>query len=279
MRILTSAAVCIIFWGTMSTASALDACDVVKGVIVCDARGGFSPRPGPEPGPGSGVAAPIRYLHTTTDPGVGDCWFWSSLPGGLDAWDPANDPAIIFTIGPLPACPGTPPGPILSAAAVEVLAWRIFRAFPLTAPLPSFEPDSVGITGLPTFMSIVPPAEISHAEILPDGRSLQVRARLTDVSVDWGDGWVTDHRPSSVTGYPHGEAQHTYELKTCPTDYRASHPGGGNCHPTLDHYTVETGFGWFGQYSLGGGWINLGEIAQTASTTYDVDEVVGVLNP
>ena len=89
---------------------------------------------------GDDPSDPIRYLATTTDPGIGDCWYWSSNPPGLDSWDSANDQAVIFLLRALPECPGRPGTHTVTTSR----AWEVFRSFPLRAPRPRLQP-AVGV--------------------------------------------------------------------------------------------------------------------------------------
>ena len=201
---------------------------------------------------------------------IGDCYVWSDIPGGLDAWDPSNDPAVIAIATTLPACPPTP------VVDPEVRAWQVFRSWDLDPPAPTITPEVAGITGLDSHITAPPPPVIVHSEVLPDGRTLEVRARVALVAVDWGDGAVTEHDPETVTGYPDGSAAHAYRLKTCTAEYRRDHPSGGLCHPTLDAYTVSVTHTWVGEYRVGGSWIALGALDRAAAISYDVDEARGV---
>ena len=104
--------------------------DPVDGQVVCN-PGGSVPVPG---GPGTGPGDPgddpgRRYIYTATDPVIGDCYFWSDIPGGIDAWDPGNDPTVIAITTTLPLCPSLPVDP-------EVRAWEIFRSWDLAPPDP-----------------------------------------------------------------------------------------------------------------------------------------------
>jgi hypothetical protein len=263
----------VLLWISTSTAVAGDSCwtDLPSGTLRCSAAGDGSspdlpiPRPADDPG--------LRYVHTSTDPVVGECHFWSNIPGGLDAWDPANDPAVLATVTRLPLCPNPP------ALDAEVRAWDVFRSWDLAPPSPTISPPDVGITGVPSQISSVAPAAIVHSEILPDGRTLAVRATITMLTVSWGDGSVTHHDPATAIGYPDGDVAHVYELKTCASSYRREHPSGHLCHPTLERYEVRATYQWTGEFSVGGGWVELGSLDRTATTSYDVDEARGVNIP
>ena len=252
----------------------------VENAIVCTASGGTPGTGSSGGGSGGGTSAPldpIRYVYTATDPSLGDCYYWSRVPGGIDAWDNSQNHLLIpITVG-LPECPGL--SAVLSPAEVAARAWEVFRAFPLAGPEPAFEPPEQGITGLPTYVSVIDPVPITHTETLPDGRTLEVRARAATLAVAWGDGGTDTYAPGEAAPYPTGAATHVYLLKTCSASYRAEHPSGGNCHPSLDEYAVSTTFTWSGDYTVGGGWTELGTLDLTTDIAYDVDEVQGVLQP
>lgn len=245
--------------------------DPVEGTLQCFEEGGIDD-PGSPGGSSGDVDDPgLRYVYTDTDPVIGDCYRWSDVPGGLDAWDPANDPAVIAITTTLPLCPAVP------GVDPEVRAWEIFRSWDLDPPDPSVSPEVTGVTGLDTHLAAIPPPVIVHSEVLPDGRALEVRARVAQLDVDWGDGTISTHPPSTATGYPDGAAVHVYSMKTCTAEYRSEHPSGGLCHPTLDAYTILVAHTWVGEYRVGSGaWTALGALVRTASLAYDVDEVRGV---
>ncbi len=227
--------------------------------------------PGDHPLPDPGK----RYVYTGTSPDGGDCYYWSNTPGGLDAWDPANDGAVIAITTSLPECPAptTPPDP-------ETWAWSIFRSWDLDPPVPAITPASRGVTGIPTQLDSPVPQRIDHTEVMPDGRTLRVRARVSSLIVDWGDGTTTIHDPATATGYPDGAVAHVYALKTCTPRYRATHPSGGLCHPTAEFYPIAAAYEWSGEYSVGDRWVPLGSIRVTAAVVrYDVDEAVGIVAP
>ena len=247
--------------------------DPTKSRLVCEDSGsGGNPgseTPAPDPQVGK------RYVHLTTRSGVGDCFYWSNTAGGLDAWDSANDAAIINIVLRTPECPVNA-SPLVDA---EETAWAIFRSWPLTAPQVSLQHAGTGITGLPTFLATPTPSSSSHREGLPDGRTLQVRARVEHLDVSWGDAWVERYQPSGALPFPNGAVTHTYLLKTCTSEYRNAHPSGGLCHPTLDRYRITATFSWFAEYTTTGTWTELGTLVRTTNTNYGVDEARGVPIP
>lgn len=244
-------------------------CEVADTSPPSEAPGGGSPEP--DDG-GSTPALPLlRYLRIVDHP-AGDCWVWARYPPGLDAWDPANDAAIIAARSSLPPCPSDPSDPS-AGADLPGLAWAIFREFPLAAPDPELDPD-VGITGLPTRLGLSVPAAIDHTEDTPLG-ALVVEAAVSAVVVDWGDG----SPPEALAPASAGRVTHDYDLKTCPPDYRRDHPSGGNCHPTLEAYPVSVTFVWAGRFRVGGTWVELGTLDRRTVVAYDVDEVVGIVSP
>jgi hypothetical protein len=264
---------------TAVAASADGGCVITPTGIDCSAEG-TSSSSGSTPGT-TIPAPPLRYLATTEGPDDGLCWFWSPYPPGLDSWDPANDMEILWTRWALPECPDPrPPAVDPGTAWVEARAWEVFRSFPLAAPRPALQPAKHGITGLPSYLSAALPAPLDHREVLPDGRALEVEARVTTALVDWGDGTpALAYDPARLRPFPEGRARHTYLLKTCPPEYRRSHPSGGNCHPRLEAYPIVATFRWTARYRLGGSWVSLGHLDRTTAVAYDVDEVVGILRP
>ncbi|NHZ71193.1 MAG: hypothetical protein GWP18_06085 [Proteobacteria bacterium] len=246
------------------------------GIIVCSEVGG-TVTPGV---PGSEDEDPEktarRYVYALIDATIGDCFSWSSIPGGLDSLDPANDAAIIALITSRPACPVVAIPPVDPVAS----AWAIFRAWDLAVPVPAITPASRGITGIPTHIGVDTPTAISSSEVLPDGRILTVRARTERLVIDWGDGTTTSTDPRSASGYPDGAAHHTFARKTCTTEYRTEHPSGGLCHPSAAFYPIVTSFVWTGEFNTGFGWLPLGSLTRSAEpANYDVDEARGVTTP
>jgi hypothetical protein len=237
--------------------------DPSTGQIKCVADGGET-TPGTEPVPEK------RFLHSTIRSGIGECHYWSNATGGYDSWDPVNDTAILALVLRTPTCPAVP------AVDPEATAWSIFRSWSLAAPQPALQPDGVGITGLPSYLSTPTPSPITHSEVLPDARTLRVRADAVFLTVSWGDGISATYAPEDALAYPNGDVAHTYLLKTCTAEYRITHPSGGLCHPTLDRYGVTATFSWNGSYNVGSGWIDLGILTRTTSLPYEVNEARGV---
>ena len=213
-------------------------CVITPTGIDCSAEGTSSTSGGT---PGTTIPAPpLRYLATTEHPDDGLCWFWSPYPPGLDSWDPANDMEILWTRWALPECPDADPahrdpghlvGGDPGLGGVPLVPPG--RPAPLPAAGAARHHRPPLLPGRPL------PAPLAHREVLPDGRALEVEARVTAAVVDWGDGSpALAYDPATLLPYPAGRARHTYALKTCPADYRASHPSGGNCHPRLEAYPI-----------------------------------------
>jgi len=136
---------------------------------------------------------------------------------------------------------------------------------------------TVGITNLPSRLHLDPPRTFTHSERLPDGRRLDVNARVATVWIQWSDGSPTlGSGLSAAVGDP-GAVRHTYALKSCPPSYRSSHLDGPKCHPIHERYPITVTFEWKAQYRAGGSWIGLGSIDRATTRRYDVDEVLGVL--
>ncbi len=238
--------------------------DPVSGAYECHVSGGGSGGRGDPP-----PRHPIRYLYTATVGGV-DCHYWSRRPGGIDTWDPLNDPVTIAVTTGSPRCVWPDP---------ETRAWEVFRSFPLTAPAPALEPPEAGIVALATYVSVeTVPAPIVAAEALPDGRLLQVQAQVAAIEVDWGDGTVGSYRPGDARGYPAGTVTHTYRWRTCPATERDT-TVAGPCHPTLAAYRVAVSFVWEGRWRTdpAGPFQPLDTIVRTVAVDYRIDEVQGVL--
>jgi hypothetical protein len=269
--VLALLVVVFVVYSPATAAAVDDACefDLVVNRLVCEVAGviGIPGEIGPDADdPG------LRYVYTRTDPVIGDCYFWSNLVGGLDSWNPDNEATIIPITTTLPECPAAPNvDPVLRA-------WEVFRAWELDPPVPTVTPPTSGITGIPTHVAAEPPPVVAHSEILPDGRPLDVRALITELTVGWGDATISSHDPTAATGYPDGLTTHTYVLRTCDAVYRATHPSAELCHPTLDAYTITATYVWSGEYNTGSGWTPLGTLNRTTSVAYEVHEARGTVH-
>jgi hypothetical protein len=209
------------------------------------------------------------WLRTGTDPLLGRCWFWSTSPPGLDSSKLINEGAIIAIVTSQSPCSGE---------EVVAQAWEVFRSFALAAPAVTLQP-ATGITGLDTYLSVAQPPSIDWSGVLPSGVPAEVEASITNVRVEWGDGTERTYPLTELDPYPDGSATHLYHLKTCPPEYRSSHPSGPLCHPSLEAYPVTVTYRWFGRFRTGAIWVGLGVLERSASLSYDVDEVIGVLQP
>jgi hypothetical protein len=243
--------------------------DTLDGKLICSATGGSTDPSDTTP---PRERPPMRYIYLATDPTGMPCYYWSTTAGGIDVWDPGNDPTTAGIVLTTPVCP-------VIVETPEDTAWRIFRSFPLALPDPSLEPAAAGITGLPTYLATPDPLDITHVELLPDGRAMEVWATVHTFAVDWGDGTNGSFDAATALSYPAGAVTHTYTTKTCDPTYRSEHPFGGNCHLTLEAYPITATFTWEGRYRIGGGWTYLGTLDRSATVLYDVDEVQGVLLP
>ncbi len=240
-----------------------------RGVIECHWTGDSS---GGGAVPATPVGNPVGpFFRVGSDPVVGQCWLWASSPPGIPRGSAHDGAGVIVTstMTRLPPCPGTD---------LWQEAWEVYRSFPLAAPQPLLQPP-VGITNLPSYLSAPTPTPIRWAGTLPSGVEAQVEARVISAQVDWGEGAEATYPPEVLLPYPEGSATYTYLLKTCPPAYRESHPSGPNCHPNLEAYPLRVTFRWFGRFRVGGPWVDLGVLERSASVSYDVDEVVGVLQP
>ncbi|VAW00795.1 hypothetical protein MNBD_ACTINO02-1993 [hydrothermal vent metagenome] len=222
----------------------------------------------PEPPP----PPSLQFLYTGIDPNTGgDCYYWSSVPGGLDAWNAANDPAVITITTSFPECTAVP------VVVIDLFGWEVFRSWPLAGPEPTMSPEVSGVTGVPTWITATPAGDIIEDVVLPDGRTLQVRGRIVVLSIDWGDGTWSNHLPTDAL-IP-GAVQHTYATKTCTAAEREERRGE-LCHPSLEAYPITLVYTWEGEYRVlpDAAWTVLGTLDRTTTVDYDIDEIVGVLN-
>lgn len=215
----------------------------------------------------------------------GTCWFWRSVWTGWEILVRYADGSATLGYdsdgvrgGPLnlevtyPVCISEP----VDADPVEVLAWDLVREYVHQLPNPDLNPEiPYGLTGADTFAAIDPPPPFAASIVAPLGQ-LDVEAWVAAVTVDWGDGTVTNFPPEAfpeLTGYPDGLARHLYEVKTCDP------PGSGpRCHPSLTAYDLEVRYQWQVRWRVGfGPWVGLAVPDSTTTAAYPVQEVIAVL--
>ena len=169
---------------------------------------------------------PIRYLATRNHALVGRCWFWSCHPPGLDAFNGANDEAIIRTRFENPQCPARA-GNRRHQRDVAVVG-KVPEPFGSRYP----HRGSDHRWGSPTSSLITTnrPTSLNHPERLPDGRLLEVQAYVGSVRITWGDG-----SRSYSTTLAYGTEQDTPRLEDLSARVPGAASAGPNCHPMLEH--------------------------------------------
>ena len=176
----------------------------------------------------------------------------------LDArlwWSPSGDPAGPY-LGDATyrACVSEPtptPPPI-------TVVWDYLERYPFDVPRPDLAPSTRGITGLPTYVRVVPPDPVSARIASPLGGWIDIELGVGAVTVDWGERRVS-FAPDAwhlLAGYPDGAVHHTFE--------------------TRGTHTIVVAYAWSVRWRIGGGVWQPIDVPPTARTTrYPVDEVVG----
>lgn len=141
-------------------------------------------------------------------------------------------------------------------------AWSYAMSYVHDPPTPDLNPQpGQGVTGLATYIGV--PIPDDHEASLTSGvSSLDLEITVDAVIVTWGDGEATTYPadPEILAGYPEGQAQHTYEVKTAD----------GN------PLTVE--YDWTAHWRIDGGtWIPLDVPNTTTTIDYPIAEVVSRL--
>jgi hypothetical protein len=207
------------------------------------------------------------YTAFGTLPDGGVCWYLTT-DETLAVHDPNAGAHTDFYAGVVqagnPQCPYTPE----DLALIE----STFASIALQSPVVTTTPDGIGYTGFPLGIEPIDPLPTLTATTPPlsSGVTATVTATPRDIRIDWGDGSDSAHLPTSV-------AEHTYELKTCPPDYRVEHPRGHLCHPTLEAYPIDIAYRWTGVAVAPWGSIGLGTRTTTSTITRDIDEIIGVI--
>lgn len=199
---------------------------------------------------------------------IGECWFnrtvfsgWRIIAENADGeayfWyspdDTFSGPWI--DVGWIRRCEDEP----VEIVTIIDLLWEEIANFDFEEPEPELQPDA-GVTGLPTYLDLDPPAPETRTIVSPvTGDVLEVEFVVAAVIIDWGDDDPEEITPSlyDLFGpYPDGQITHTYETK--------------------DNYTATVSYEWTVRWRFAGGpWQTINDIDPTTWTTaYQVDEIV-----
>src|SRR5690606_31248133 len=123
-------------------------------------------------------------------------------------------------------------------------------------------PRGRGLAGMATYVAITVAEPWSDTLTIP-GHTLDVKAEVVTVEVDWGDGTQDRYQPNQydlLSGYPDGVASHTYQTKTChpntnPADVCRPHP-----------YPISVTYMWDTQWRTNNGDWNTLDIPPTTTS-------------
>jgi hypothetical protein len=166
------------------------------------------------------------------------------------------------------ACEGIP------GEDLRTIAWDFMERWLLAEPEVELSPVSSGVTGLETYVWAPIPDRIDGLLTSPLGTTLETRAWVDRVVVDWGDGTsvplvLDEGQLERFVAYPDGSAFHVYETKTC------DEVGQVGCFPVVAGYPVTVSFRWQAAYRVGANpWIDIGPVSPSTSFAYPVDEIV-----
>ena len=219
---------------------------------------------------------PVLYPQLGSNVDGSECWYWTTT---ATQWVIISRNGSVATIGQdlgvgvvldttVDACQGIPGEDLRS------VAWDYLRAWLLAEPVIETSPLNSGVTGLETYVWASIPDRIDGTLTSPAGTTLQARAWIDQVVVDWGDvsasPFVLDEdQLDRFAAYPDGSAYHVYETKTCNED------GQTGCYPDVEGYPVTVSFRWQAAYRVGTNpWIDIGPVGPTATLFYPVDEII-----
>ncbi|MGZ8786149.1 MAG: hypothetical protein ACXW1Y_11385, partial [Acidimicrobiia bacterium] len=154
------------------------------------------------------------------------------------------------------------------------VAWDYLKQWLLAEPEIELSPASVGFTGLETYVWADLPDQVDGTLTSPLGTTLQARAWIDQVVVDWGDTRsaplvLNESQLGGFSPYPDGSAYHVYETKTC------NHESQTGCFADVEGYPLTVSFRWQAAYRVGTNpWINIGPVNPSATLAYPVDEIV-----
>jgi hypothetical protein len=218
---------------------------------------------------------PVLYPQLGSNIDGTECWYWTttvtqlviiSRDGSLATIGEDLGPGVAIDTT-VTACEGIPGEDLRSAA------WDYLKQWLLAEPEIELSPQSSGITGFETYVWAPIPGPIDGTLTSPLGTTLQARAWVDQVVVDWGDTTsplvLTEAQLGGFAAYPDGSASHVYETKTCN---EVEQPG---CFADVDGYPLTVSFRWQAAYRVGTNqWIDIGPATPYAVVPYPVDEVI-----
>ena len=219
---------------------------------------------------------PVLYPQLGNNADGSECWYWTST---VTPWVIISREGSVARIGQdigvaillgasIDACVGIP------GEDLRLVAWDYLEQWLLVEPQVEFSPASRGVTGLETYGWAPIPDRIDATLISPLGTTLEVRAWIDQVAVDWGDATaaplvLNESQLGRFAAYPEGSAFHVYETKTCKRE------GQTGCYAEVDGYSVTVTFRWQAAYRVGANpWIDIGPVTPSSTLAYPVDEIV-----
>ena len=222
------------------------------------------------------TAPPVLYPQLGINTDGTECWYWTTAVTRFVILSRDGSSATIGEdLGPavalettVAACEGIP------GEDLRIVAWDFLKQWLLAEPEIELSPQSSGITGLETYVWAPIPDRIEGTLTSPLGTSLQARAWVDQVVVDWGDVTTAplvldESQLSQFSAYPGGSASHVYETKTCNEE------GQTGCFADVDGYPLTVSFRWQAAYRVGTNpWIDIGPVTPFATVAYPVDEII-----
>jgi len=222
------------------------------------------------------TAPPVLYPQIGSDADGTECWYWTTTVTRLVILSRDGSQATIGEdLGPgiavdttVAACEGIP------GEDLRTVAWDFLKQWLLAEPEIQLSPQSGGITGLATYVWASIPDRIDGRLTSPLGTTLQARAWVDQVVVDWGDVTtaplvLNQAQLGRFSAYPDGSVRHVYQTKTCNEE------GQTGCFANVDGYPLTVSFRWQAAYRVGTNpWIDIGPARPSAVVPYPVDEII-----
>jgi hypothetical protein len=219
---------------------------------------------------------PVLYPQLGSNLDGSECWSWTTT---VTQWVIISRDGSLATIGrdvgvgivldaTMDACEGIP------GDDLRTVAWDFLERWLLAEPEIELSPLSSGVTGLETYVWAPIPDQIDGTLTSPAGTTLQARAWVDQVVVDWGDVTTSplvldELQLGRFAAYPDGSAYHVYGTKTCNEE------GQTGCYPEVDGYPLTVSFRWQAAYRVGANpWIDIGPVTPLATVDYPVDEII-----